>query len=393
MPATGTFRSPMSETEMAMVPLFDLRLEDEDLDAVAETLRSGWLTQGPRVAAFEAAFADHLGTRHAVAVSSCTAALHLAYRAAGVGPGDEVIVPALTFVATAAAVIHCGATPVFADVIGVEDPSLDPEDVASRITPRTRAVTAVHFAGYPAPVDALAVLCEEHGIALVEDCAHSPSATLHGRKLGTWGLAGAFSFFSNKILSAGEGGLLTTDDDDIAESARRARSHCMTSGTWERHSRATDTYDVTGLGYNYRLDEPRAALLLSRLARLEADIERRRELTRSYRERLAGLEGLTVPFRDEQVVDASCYIMPLMVDDPTRRREVRRILRDEHGIQTTIMYPAVHELAAYSARSPDLVLPHAERAARSELTVPMFPHMTAEDLDRTVTALQNALSG
>ncbi len=260
------------------LPLFDLRLEEEDFQAVAETLRSGWLTLGPRTAAFEEAFAAHLGARHAIAVSSCTAALHLAYLAAGVGPGDEVIVPSFTFAATANAVLYCGATPVFAEILSRENPSLDPEDVARRITPRTKAVCVVHFAGYAAAADRLRALCDKHGIALIEDVAHAPSAMLGGRKLGTWGLAGAFSFFSNKVLSVGEGGLLCTDDDEVAAFVRSRRSHAMTSGTWDRHSGRTDTYDVTGLGFNYRLDEPRAALLLSRLGRLEADIARRREL-------------------------------------------------------------------------------------------------------------------
>lgn len=382
----------MSAPALEMIPLFDLRLAEEDLAAVAETLRSGWLTQGPRVAAFEEAFAAQLGCRHAVAVASCTAALHLAYRAAGVGPGDEVIVPSFTFAATAAAVRYCGATPVFADILGLDDPSLDPAEVARHITPRTRAVVAVHFGGYPAPADALAELCEQHGLALIEDAAHAPSATLHGRKLGTWGLAGAFSFFSNKILSVGEGGLLATDDDAVAEYARRARSHCMTSGTWERHSRATDTYDVQGLGYNYRIDEPRAALLGSRLVRLEDDIARRRELTRSYRERLAGLEGLTVPFADAQVADSSCYIMPVMLTDPERQRAVRSVLRDEHGVQTSIMYPAVHELTAYREQASGAVLPHTVRAARSEICLPLFPHMSAQQQDRVVAALRDALA-
>src|ERR671936_46142 len=194
MPATGTFPE---------IPLFDLRLEPEDIEAVADTLRSGWLTLGPRTQQFEEAFAAQLGARHAVAVSSCTAALHLAYLAAGVGPGDEVIVPAFTFAATAAAVIFCGATPVF---------------------------------------------------ALIEDAAHGPGGYLKDKHIGTYGLAGCFSFFSNKVLSVGEGGMLGTDDDDVAELANRLRCYGMTSGTWARHSKSTTTYDVTGLGYNYKLD-------------------------------------------------------------------------------------------------------------------------------------------
>jgi dTDP-4-amino-4,6-dideoxygalactose transaminase len=376
---------PQAE-DFPALPLFDLRLEEQDLQAVAETLRSGWLTLGPRTIAFEEAFAAHLGVRHAIAVSSCTAALHLAYLAAGVRPQDEVIVPSFTFAATANAVIYCGATPVFAEITSRENPSLDPLDVERRITPRTKAVCVVHFAGYAAPVDRLRDLCDAHGIALIEDVAHAPSATFEGRKLGTWGLAGAFSFFSNKVLSVGEGGLLSTEDDEVAAFARSRRSHAMTSGTWDRHSGRTDTYDVVGLGFNYRLDEPRSALLLSRLGRLEADIARRRELTLRYRGLLKQVDGIIVPFKDADVPSSSCYVLPIMLERDGSQAEVSRLLR-ERGIQTSIFYPSIHRFSAYRERFPDTSLPITELASRTELTLPFYPHMTYEDQDRVVDAL------
>lgn len=372
------------------LPLFDLQLEESDFDAVAETLRSGWLTLGPRTAAFEEAFAAQLGARHAIAVSSCTAALHLAYLAAGVGPGDEVIVPSFTFAATANAVLYCGATPVFAEIRSRERPDLDPEDVERRITPRTKAICVVHFAGYAAAADRLRELCDARGIALIEDVAHAPSATLGGRKLGTWGLAGAFSFFSNKVLSVGEGGLLCTDSDEVAAYARSRRSHAMTSGTWDRHNGRTDTYDVVGLGFNYRLDEPRAALLLSRLQRLEADIARRRELTLRYRGLLAQVEGILVPFDDADVPSSSCYVIPIMLERDGTQAEVSRRMR-ELGIQTSIFYPSIHRFTAYRERFPDLSLPLTELASRTELTLPFYPHMSEDDQDRVVTALAEAV--
>jgi dTDP-4-amino-4,6-dideoxygalactose transaminase len=374
------------------VPLFDLRLREAEIDAVAATLRSGWLTMGPRTDAFEAAFAARLGVSHAVAVSSCTAALHLAYLAAGAGPGDEVLVPSLTFAATASAVLQCGATPVFADIVGEHDLGLDPADVERRIGPATKAVCAVHFAGYPAAVDRLRSLCDAHGLALIEDAAHAPSAELAGRKLGRWGRAAAFSFFSNKILSCGEGGLLATDDDEVAALARSLRSHGMSSGTWSRHTGDTDSYDVAGLGFNYRLDEPRSALLLSRLPRLEPEIERRRELTRAYREKLAALPHIVVPYEDADVERSSCYVMAILVDDDGRRDEVRRRLLDEHGVQTSVFYPAVHQLAAYRGRFGEQHLPHTERAARTEITIPLFAHLDERTQDRVVEGLERALA-
>lgn len=383
MPDTGT---------LPEIPLFDLRLHPEDVEAVMEVLRSGWLTMGPRTMEFEAAFARHLQVKHAVAVSSCTAALHLAYLAAGVRPGDEVIVPAMTFAATAAAAAYCGATPVFADILGPHDFSLDPVDVERRITPRTKAVSVVHFAGYPAPVKALRALTDERGIALIEDAAHAPDAHVDGRMLGTWGLAGAFSFFSNKVLACGEGGLVATDDDDVAAVARSLRSHGMTSGSWSRFVGATNSYDAVGLGFNYRLDEPRAALLLSRLRRLEGDVARRRELTRAYRAKLAAVPGVSVPYTDAAVERSTCYVMPVLVDDEGRRDAARRHMRDRHGVQTSLLYPAVHEFTAYRERYGPVSLPRSEHVARSEVTLPLFPEMDEPTQDRVVAALADALA-
>jgi dTDP-4-amino-4,6-dideoxygalactose transaminase len=355
------------------LPLFDLRISPEDVEAVAAVYRDGRLEMGARVSAFETAFAEGLGCRHAVALSSCTAALHLAYLAAGIGPGDEVIVPSMTFAATANAVLYCGGTPVFADVIGAHDLSIDPDHVEALIGPRTRAVAVVHYGGYPGPVERLAALCAHHGLALIEDAAHAPSARVGNRKLGTFGLAGAFSFFSNKVLPCGEGGLLATDDDAVAAFAREHRS-------------------PAAAGLNYRMDEPRAALLLSRLHRLEDDIAQRRALVGRYRERLARIDGVLVPYRDEDLALSSCYVMPVLLEDLGRQGPVRRAMRERHAIQTSLLYPAVHEFTAYRARFPDVSLPRSERVARTEVTLPLFPHMTETDQDRVVAALEEALA-
>ncbi|MGH2714361.1 MAG: DegT/DnrJ/EryC1/StrS family aminotransferase [Thermoleophilaceae bacterium] len=376
-----------------LVPLFDMQLEEGDLRAVEEVLRSGWLTMGPRTEAFEAAFAQHLGARYAVATSSCTAALHLAYLAAGVGPGDEVIVPAYTFVATANAVRYCGGTPVLADVKGQHDLSLDPEDAERRITPRTKAVCLVHYAGYAGAVLELDALCRERGLALIEDAAHSPSASAEGdpRRLGTFGLAGAFSFFSNKVLSCGEGGLLATDDDEVAAMARSLRSHGMTSGTWDRHRGHSLGYDVNGLGFNYRMDEPRAALLTARLPRLERDIAARRERVHRYRRLLSGAPGLSIPYTDEEVERSSCYAMPVMLDEPTLQAPLRELMLSRWGVQTSLLYPSISEFSAY-ADLPSRSLPRSELAARTELTLPLYPQLGDADQCLVVTALSEGLA-
>jgi dTDP-4-amino-4,6-dideoxygalactose transaminase len=374
------------------IPLFDVQLSEAALAAVDETLRSGWLTMGPRTQDFEAAFAQHLEAEHAIALSSCTAALHLAYLAAGVGAGDEVIVPALTFVASAAAARYCNAVPVLADVIGDGDLGIDPEHAASLIGPKTKAICAVHYAGYAAPTAALRELCDKHGLALVEDAAHSPLARdADGGALGTIGQSGCFSFFSNKVLSCGEGGALATNDDEVAATVRSLRSHAMTSGTWDRHKGHAASYDVVGLGYNYRLDEPRAALLTARLAELADDVGARRRLVHRYREQLAGIEGITVPYRDDEVDRSSCYVMPTLLDDAELRDPLRTWLSQEAGVQTSVLYPAIHEFTAYEelSRGP---LPRAERIARAELTLPLFPHLSEEDQDRVIAGVGEGLA-
>jgi dTDP-4-amino-4,6-dideoxygalactose transaminase len=375
------------------IPLFDLQLKERHREAVDDVLRSGWLTMGPRIQAFEEEFARHLGVSHVVAVSSGTAALHLAYLGAGIGPGDEVVVPAITFVATAAAVRHCGGVPVPADIVGADDLNLDLEDVEAALTERTKAVCVVHYAGYPAAVEALQDLCDARGLTLIEDAAHAPSARTAdgGRTLGTIGRAAAFSFFSNKVLSCGEGGALATSDEAIAQHARLLRSHALTSTTWDRHRGHAPGYDVVATGFNYRLDEVRAALLSSRLEDLEEDIAQRRVLVHRYRELLADVPGVIVPF-DEGLVDrSSCYVMPLVLEDAALRDPVRELMRERHGVQTSVLYPALHELSAY-ARESRRRLPRAEHVGRAQLTLPLFPHLGEDRQDRVVEALRSALA-
>jgi dTDP-4-amino-4,6-dideoxygalactose transaminase len=365
----------------AAIPLFDMRLSEADVEAVEVTLRSGWLTMGPRTEEFERAFAQLLGVRHAIAVSSGTAALHLAYLAAGVGPGDEVIVPAVTFVATAAAVRQCGATPVLAEVRGRDDLGVDPEDVAGLIGPRTKAVCAVHYAGYPCDTSRLAALCADREVALIEDSAHHPVCPPSG-------VAACFSFSSSKVLACGEGGLLATDDDGVARMARSLRSHAMTSEAWDRHRGHAPGYDVAGVGFNYRIDEPRAALLNSRLRRLEEEVERRRALVRRYRSLLRGLD-VSAPYRDEEVERSSCYAMPILLA-PQRRDGVRAEM-GRRTVQTNVLYPAISAFSAYAGpdRRP---LPRSELVARSQLTLPLYPHLTEDDQDYVIGALRESLA-
>jgi dTDP-4-amino-4,6-dideoxygalactose transaminase len=374
------------------VPLTEIAVPEEDVQAVLDCLESGWLTMGPRTKAFEDALAAYVDTPHAITVSSGTAALHLACVAAGLGAGDEVIVPAFTFVASAAAARYVGAEPVLCDVRSVHDFNIDPADVARRITPRTRAVVAVHFGGYPADVAALRTLCDEHELVLIEDCAQAIGARLDdsGRQAGTVGELGAFSFFSKKQLCVGEGGMVTTADDQMAERVRLFRSHAMTSSTWDRHRGHDPAYDVVDIGFNYRLDEPRAALGLSRLARLAQSIEARRASVRAYRERLAEVPGIELPFTDEDVERSSHFAFPVLLADRETRDRFRDHLKD-NGIQTT-WYPALHTFTEYQRYAPADGLPRATETAQRHCALPLSSSTTESEVEMVVDAVRNALA-
>jgi dTDP-4-amino-4,6-dideoxygalactose transaminase len=373
------------------VPLTDVQITEEDVDAVLDCLRSGWLTMGPRTEAFEGAFADYVGSRHAVAVSSGTAALHLAARAQQIEPGDEVIVPGLTFVASASAFRFVGAQPVFCDVESPTRPNLDPVDVERRLTPRTKAVVAVHFCGYPADVLALRELCDDRGLKLIEDAAQAVGATVDdtGRKTGTVGDIGCFSLFSKKQLCVGEGGMVVTDDDELAARVRSLRSHAMTTVTWDRHRGHANSYDVTDIGFNFRLDEPRAALGRSRLARLDADIAARRRTAWTYRDRLAGLDGLELAWDDTDVARGSHFAFPVLLENRRARDDFREALADR-DVQTT-RYPALHRFTEYRDQSGPAV-PNVEAAADRHCALPLSSTLTEDQVEAVIRAVTTALT-
>lgn len=361
------------------IPLTDIVFAEDELEAVAETLRSGWLTMGPRTKAFEAAVAKHRGWEHGVAVSSGTAALHLACAALGLGPGDEVIVPSFTFLASVNAPRYVGATPVLADSLSPAAPNVDPEDVARKLTPRTKAVIAVHMLGYPADTAALRALCDEHGLALIVDGAQG---------FGVEAPAGdveCLSFFSKKQLAVGEGGMVLCSDAAVAGHVRLLRSHAMTSGTWDRHRGHEDSYNVVDIGFNFRLDEVRAALGLARLPKVAGEISCRRAMVREYRSRL----GAFAMFDDEAVERASHFAFTVLFEDVETRKRVRDHLAAER-IQTT-RYPAVHRLTEFTQFATDL--PNAEQAADRHLALPLSAHTTVEQVERVSSAVLQAAAG
>lgn len=373
------------------VPLADIDLGPEEEAAVLDILRRRWLSMGEVTAAFEADFAALTGARHALAVTNCTAALHLAGLALEWGPGDEIIVPSLTFVATANAIRYTGATPVFADITGDNDFSLSVEDAAARITPRTRAIVVVHYGGHAADMPAIMSLAGQHGLDVVEDVAHAPGATLDGRALGTWGRIGCFSFFANKNMTTGEGGMVTTDDDQLAARLRLLRSHGMTSLTWDRHKGHAWSYDVVAPGYNYRIDEIRAAVGRVQLAKLAAANERRRALDALYRKLLpAAAPGLGVPYDVSRGL-SSCHLRPVLLPEGANRTQFMAEMK-ARGIQTSIHYPPIHHFSYYRQAFGGESLPLTEMVGEREVTLPLYPALTPADVEIVVAAVAEALA-
>jgi dTDP-4-amino-4,6-dideoxygalactose transaminase len=373
------------------VPLADVTVTDDDMEVVVEAYRSGWLSMGPRTQQFEEAFADYVGVRRAVAVANGTAALHLMYAACGLGPGDEVIVPSLTFVATVNAVRYVGATPVFADIAGDLEPWLDPDAVERAIGPRTRAIVHMPYGGHPGSLREVAEVAERHGLMLLQDAAHAIGSRIDGRQVGSIGRAAAFSFFSNKNLAIGEGGMVGTDDDEVADRLRLLRSHGMTALSWDRQRGHASGYDVVALGYNYRLDDPRAALGRHRLARLDAENARRAEHDAAYRASLAQAELLRCALPPQPGVAPAHHLFTVVLDDDVDREDVRRRL-SEDGVQTSVHYPPVHGFSTFAGDGDPDALPFTERYADRVVTLPMFAGMTDTQREIVVGSLLAAVS-
>jgi dTDP-4-amino-4,6-dideoxygalactose transaminase len=358
--------------------------------AVREVIESGWITQGPRVAALETAMAGWCETRHAVAVSSCTAALHLALLCSGVGHGDEVIVPSMSYIATANAVAHAGATPVFAEV----DPrtfNLDPADARTRITPRTKAIVLVHQLGLPADIDELQALARAHDLRLIEDAACALGSRYRGRPIGSHSDLVCFSFHPRKIASTGEGGVITTSSDTLAERLRRLRQHGMSVSDSARHSASRVIRESYGeVGYNYRLTDLQAAIGIEQLKRLPAILRARRRLRERYDAAFAAGEIIEPPYVPEYVEwNVQSYAVRLRGFDVRRRDAVMQRLLDA-GIASRPGVMTAHREPAYGPPG-SISLPVSEAASDTTLQLPLYPSLAAQEQDEVIRALRNAV--
>lgn len=367
-------------TDGYSIPLFKLNFDEEEKAQLLRVYDSHWISMGAETNKFELAFKTHLQAKHVLAVNSCTAALHMAMLLLNIKPGDEVILPSLTFVATANAVRYVGATPVFADIHSPLDFSISPEDIRQKITSKTKAIIAVHYAGFPCDMSALQEICEEYNLFLVEDAAHSPATTYNGVKLGTFGDISCFSFFANKSLACGEGGALVLKDDGLEARARLLRSHGMTSLSYERSKGHSTTYDVIDLGYNYRIDDLRSALAIVQLKKLTQELEKRKKVRDIYLDALQACDDKIIVPYGHYAEECSNYIFPIVLKQSARinRDDLRNKLHAK-GIQTSIHYPPIHNFEIYKRYSNNSLI-QTNYVANHTLTLPMYGDLVEEEI-------------
>ena len=371
------------------VPFFIPWITKEDRKAVLKALESRWLTGGPRAIEFEKLFADYVGVKYAVSVSSCTAALHLAMRALNIGPGDEVIVPVFTFAATANAPLFCGAKPVFAD-IDEKTFNISPTDIINKITNKTKAIIVVHYAGQPCDMKEIIEVAEDYKLLVVEDCAHALGAEYMKEKTGSLGVIGCFSFYPTKIITTLEGGMVTTNDANIARKIRLLREHGIAKVALEREKEATWFYDVEDLGYNYRLNEVQAALGISQLRRIE-DINRRRiEAANYYTEKLNETVGIIPPYeKGDRTHVYHLYVIRVIKEKFGMNRDELFNKLSRKGIGMSVHYTPLHLLTFYRKTLHHKVeeFPVADQVHKEVLSLPLFPTLTKSQIDHVTQEL------
>lgn len=373
------------------IPLFDLNFDEKEEEAVVATLQSKWISTGPKTAELEEKFCALLDTPYALGLANCTVALHLGLLLLGIQPGDEVIVPALTFVATVNAIRYVGAIPVFCDIRGMHDLTLDPDLLEGLITSKTRAIVVMHYAGFPCNMDKIMMIARQHNLRVMEDACHGPLSEYHGKKLGTIGDVGCFSFFSNKNISTGEGGMLVTGQEEYYRRGKLLRSHGMTSLSYERSKGHSTSYDVVELGYNYRIDDIHAAIALVQIDKLKEDLKKRQKIRQRYQQNLAALPRVTLPFAHNREF-VSNYIFPIILKDSNAafRDEVRENLHQE-GIQTSVHYPAANRFSIYRQYDRGN-LPQTEYVTDNEITLPMYASLSMDQVDLVTEALKRILN-
>lgn len=371
------------------IPIAKPFLGPEEVEAAARAIRSGWVSQGPMVKEFEERFAEYVGAKYAVATTSCTTALHSALAVSGIGPGDEVVVPSLSFIATANAVVHAGATPVFAD-IDPETCNITAETIGKTLTARTKAVMPAHQMGLPVDLDPIMDLCRKHGLLLVEDAACAIGSAYKDQRIGGHGNLACFSFHPRKIITTGEGGMMTTDDPMVADKLRRFRQHGMSVSDVERHASARvilETYPE--IGYNYRMTDIQGAIGIEQMKKLAMIIDRRREIAMHYDRAFSRISCLRIPKVPSYAFhNYQSYWVELRDSAPVSRDDLMQKLL-ELGIATRRGVMAIHLEQCYQASG--ISYPETERITKNTMLLPLYPQLKGEEAEFMVKCMHNIL--
>lgn len=370
---------------MYNIPLFELNFGEEEIQAVTETIHSKWISTGPKCDELENSFAKMLNVNYAISLDNCTNALHLALKLCGIVSGDEVLCPSLTFAASVNCIRYVGATPIFCDIEGYDNLNISASEIKKSITNKTKAIIVVHMAGFPANMDIIMSVAKKYNLKVIEDACHGPLSEYNKMKLGTIGDIGCFSFFSNKNISTGEGGMIVTNNESFAKRARLLRSHGMTTMSYQRASGHATEYDIVDLGYNYRMDDIRASIAIVQLKKLHFDLEKRAIIRRQYIDNLSKIENIIIPFSENKNF-VSNYIMPIVLSNSTKeKRDIVRSKLHERGIQTSVHYPAIHRFSIYKHYAKSL--PITEYVADNEITLPMFSSLSKEQVEYITESL------
>ncbi len=360
------------------IPLFKLNFNEDEVQAVTETIRSKWISTGPRCEELEQQFVDMMDVKYAVSLSNCTSALHLACLVCDIKESDEVLCPSLTFAASVNSIRYVGATPIFCDITGVDNMNIDPADIEQKITDKTKAIVVVHMAGFPCEMDKIIEIAKKYNLKVIEDACHGPLSEYKGKKLGTIGDVGCFSFFSNKNISTGEGGMIITNNQEYANRLRLLRSHGMTTMSYERAKGHATTYDIVDLGYNYRMDDIRASIGVVQMKKLQSDLEKRLKIRQYYIEALSEIDEIIIPFKENKEF-VSNYIMPIVLKDSNKeKRDAFRDYLHKNGIQTSNHYPPIHKFSVYQKYNSKL--PITEYVTDNEVTLPMYASLSKDEI-------------
>jgi perosamine synthetase len=374
----------MANNSKWVISLAEPELGQEEINSVCSQISSGWLSMGEKTREFEKKIMEITGAKYCLAVTNCTAALHIACLTAKFKEGDEVLVPSLSFIATANAVKYTGATPIFCDIDSFENPVVTLQEIKKKMTDKTKGIIVMHYGGYQSDIIDIKQFAKEKNLILIEDAAHAIGSKVNGHFLGTIGNMGCYSFFSNKNITTGEGGAIVTSDPEIFNYMKKIRSHGMEDLSWDKYNGRIQKYDVKELGYNYRIDDIRSSIGTAQLEKLSLINFRRKKIVDMYKELINDNQYIVIPFKDYQF-EGAYHIFPLCIINQELKEKIEKALH-EKGVQTSNHYPPIHKFSLY--RNSNVFLPKTEEFSKLEITLPLYASLKVEDV-KYITSIIN----